>query len=219
MARRISDIVPLLFITLLCVGFVEGGYLALEYFLMKDQTEKKSAVQQSVAEPVQRPKVAQKKHDYRIILERNIFGAPPAGNAVETVVNVPAKDLEETTLKIALKGTIHGVEESDRAIILDQKSRTQQLYQKGDGIQGAFVKEILRGRVILSHNGNDETLDMSDTAGSAEVARRPVAVAPRRIRKKASSRVAPRVQNRPARRVRKPRIIRPLKPVTGASKS
>lgn len=219
MARRISDIVPLLFITLLCVGFVEGGYLALEYFLMKDQTEKKSAVQQSVAEPVQRPKVAQKKHDYRIILERNIFGAPPAGNAAETVVNVPAKDLEETTLKIALKGTIHGVEESDRAIILDQKSRTQQLYQKGDGIQGAFVKEILRGRVILSHNGNDETLDMSDTAGSAEVARRPVAVAPRRTRKKASSRVAPRVQNRPARRVRKPRIIRPLKPVAGASKS
>jgi type II secretory pathway component PulC len=219
MARRISDIVPLLFITLLCVGFVEGGYLALEYFLMKDQTEKKSAVQQSVAEPVQRPKVAQKKHDYRIILERNIFGAPPAGNAAETVVNVPAKDLEETTLKIALKGTIHGVEESDRAIILDQKSRTQQLYQKGDGIQGAFVKEILRGRVILSHNGNDETLDMSDTAGSAEVAGRPVAVAPRRIRKKASSRVAPRVQNRPARRVRKPRIIRPLKPVAGASKS
>jgi type II secretory pathway component PulC len=218
MARRISDIVPLLFITLLCVGFVEGGYLALEYFLMKDQTEKKSAVQQSVAEPVQRPKVAQKKHDYRIILERNIFGAPPAGNAAETVVNVPAKDLEETTLKIALKGTIHGVEESDRAIILDQKSRTQQLYQKGDGIQGAFVKEILRGRVILSHNGNDETLDMSDTAGSAEVAG-PVAVAPRRTRKKASSRVAPRVQNRPARRVRKPRIIRPLKPVTGASKS
>ena len=218
MARRISDIVPLLFITLLCVGFVEGGYLALEYFLMKDQTDRKNTVQQSVAKPAQKPKAAPKKHDYKIILQRNLFGAPPAANVAETVVNAPAKDLEETTLKIALKGTIHGVEESDRAIILDQKSRTQQLYQKGDGIQGAFVKEILRGRVILSHNGNDETLDMSDTAGSAEVAG-PVAVAPRRTRKKASSRVAPRVQNRPARRVRKPRIIRPLKPVTGASKS
>ena len=217
MARRISDIVPLLFITLLCVGFVEGGYLALEYFLMKDQTERKSAVQQSVAKPAQKPKATPKKHDYKIILQRNLFGAPPAANLAETVVNAPAKDLEETTLKIALKGTIHGVDESDRAIILDQKSRTQQLYQKGDGIQGAFVKEILRGRVILSHNGNDETLDMSDTAGSAEVAG-PVAVAPRGTSKKAVPRVAPRVQGRPARRVIKPRIIRPLKPVTGASK-
>lgn len=217
MAHRLSDIVPLLFITLLCVGFVEGGYLALEYFLLKDQTDSKSTVQRSVADPVQKSKSAPKKHNYKIILERNLFGAPPAAGTAETVVKTTAKDLEETTLKIALKGTIHGVEESDRAIILDQKSKTQQLYQKGDGIQGAFVKEILRGRVILSHNGNDETLDMSDTAGSAEVAG-PVAVAPRRASKKAASRVAPRVQGRPARRVIKPRIIRPRKPVTGASK-
>ena len=217
MAHRISDIVPILFITLLCVGFVEGGYLALEYFLVKDQGDRTSTAQQLVAKPAQRTKVAPRKHDYRIILERNLFGALPAAGVAEAVVNASTKDLEETTLKIALKGTIHGVDESDRAIILDQKSRTQQLYQKGDGIQGAFVKEILRGRVILSHNGNDETLDMSDTAGSAEVAG-PVAVAPRGTSKKAVPRVAPRVQGRPARRVIKPRIIRPLKPVTGASK-
>jgi len=215
MAHRISGIVPLLFITLFCVGLVEGGYLALEYFLTKDQGAGKSTVLKSAAKPIQRTEKTAKKYDYKIILQRNLFGAQPVVNVVDTAVSASVEDLEETTLKIVLKGTIHGVEESDRAIILDQKSKTQQLYQKGDGIQGAFVKEILRGRVILTHNGNDETLDMSDTAGSAEVAG-PVAVAPGAEAQKIIPRVAPRARRQPARRVIKPRIIRPLKPVEGA---
>lgn len=215
MARRISGIVPLLFITLLCVGIVEGGYQALEYFLMKDQTQKERSVKPPVKAPVKRPQKVEKKNDYRIILQRKLFGAPPASTKVETAVSDPTKDLEETTLKIVLKGTINGVEESERAIILDQTNKKQELYQKGDGIQGAFVKEILRGRVILSHNGNDEILDMSDTAGSAE-AGGPVAVAPGSAENRTTPRVAPRARRRPARRVVKPRIIRPSRPAAGA---
>jgi len=217
MAQRISGIVPLLFITLLCVGLVEGGYLAFEYFLMKDQTETESAAGQSVMKPVQRTEVTEQKHDYKIILKRNLFGAPPSTEkaGIAEKAGVPVEDLEETSLMIALKGTINGVEEHDRAIILDKKNKSQKLYQKGDGIQGAFVKEILRGRVILSHKGKDEVLDMSDTAGSAEPAG-PVAVTPRAGPKKVVPGVAPGVKTRPARRIRKPRIIRPLKPVKGA---
>ena len=215
MAHRISIIVPLLFITLLCVGLVEGGYQALEYFLMRDQIDTKTVAPESVTKSVPKIKVTEEKHDYKIILQRNLFGAPPADNTTKIVETVPVKDLEATSLKIVLKGTIKGVGESDRAIILDKKNKTQQLYQEGDGIQGAFVKEILRGRVILSYNGNDEVLDMSDTAGSAERAG-PVAVAPGIGPKKAVPGVEPRVRRRPARRVIKPRIIRPRKPVSGA---
>ncbi len=217
MARRISGIVPLLFITLLCVGLVEGGYLALEYFLMKDQTDRRSGVERLISEPVKRTEVTQQKHDYKIILKRNLFGTPLSteNTGVVAKISVAPEDLEETSLKIALKGTINGLDEHDRAIILDKKNKSQKLYQKGDGIQGAFIKEIMRGRVILSHNGNDEILDMSDTAGSAELAG-PVAVAPNVGRKKAVPGVVPGVQDRPARRIRKPRIIRPLKPVKGA---
>lgn len=218
MARRISSIVPLLFITLLCVGLVEGGYLALEFFLLRDQTGREGVVQEPAAEPVHRVEVTEQKHDYRIILQRNLFGPLPSAKKAENVekTSVPVEDLEETSLKIALKGTINGLEESERAIILDKKNKTQKLYQKGDGIQGAFVKEILRGRVILSHNGNDEVIDMSDTAGSAELAG-PVAVTPGISPKKTVPGVAPgAVRARPVRRVRKPRIIRPLKPVSGA---
>ena len=216
MARRISSIVPLLFITLFCVGLVEGGYQALEFFLLRDQAGRKDVVPEPVAEPVHRVEVTEQNHDYRIILRRNLFGPPPSTEKLKVEESVPVEELEETSLKIALKGTINGVEEHARAIILDKKSRSQKLYQKGDGIQGAFVKEILRGRVILSHNGNDEVLDMSDTAGSAELAG-PVAVTPGVRSKKIVPRVAPGgVQPRPVRRVRKPRIIRPLKPVSGA---
>jgi type II secretory pathway component PulC len=215
MAHRISIIVPLLFITLLCVGLVEGGYQALEYFLMRDQIDTKTVAPKSVTKSVPKVKVTEEKHDYKIILQRNLFGAPPADNTIKIVETVPVKDLEATSLKIVLKGTIKGVGESDRAIILDKKNKKQQLYQKGDGIQGAFVKEILRGRVILSYNGNDEVLDMSDTAGSAEPAG-PVAVAPGIGSKSAVPGVGPRVRRRPARRVIKPRIIRPRKPVSGA---
>ncbi len=218
MARRISSIVPLLFITLLCVGLVEGGYLALEFFLLRDQTGREDVVREPAAVPVHRVEVTEQKHNYRIILQRNLFGPPPSAKKAENVekTSVPVEDLEETSLKIALKGTINGLEESERAIILDKKNKIQKLYQKGDGIQGAFVKEILRGRVILSHNGNDEVLDMSDTAGSAELAG-PVAVTPGISPKKTVPGVAPGgVQARPVRRVRKPRIIRPLKPVSGA---
>ncbi len=215
MAHRISIIVPLLFITLLCVGLVEGGYQALEYFLMRDQIDIKIVAPESVTQSVPKIKVIEEKHDYKIILQRNLFGAPPADNTAKIVETVPVKDLEATSLKIVLKGTIKGVGESNRAIILDKKNKKQQLYQKGDGIQGAFVKEILRGRVILSYNGNDEVLDMSDTAGSAEPAG-PVAVAPGIGPKKTVPGVEPRVRRRPARRVIKPRIIRPRKPVSGA---
>jgi len=180
---------------------------------MRDQTDREIVVPKSVTESVSRKIVTEEKHDYRIIFQRNLFGEPPADNTTETVETASVKDLETTSLKIVLKGTIKGVEESNRAIISDQKNKTQQLYQKGDGIQGAFVKEILRGRVILTYNGNDEVLDMSDTAGSAELAG-PVAVAPGVGAEKTVPEVAPRVRSRPARRVIKPRIIRPLRPVS-----
>jgi len=215
MTHRISSIIPLLFITLLCVGLVEGGYLALEYFLMRDQTGVENSALHIADEPTRRTAETEQKHDYRIILERNLFGAVFPDKVADSSEGDPAEDLEETSLKIALKGTVNGAGDRDRAIILDNNSKVQKLYQKGDGIQGAFVKEILRGRVILTFNGIDEVLDMSDTAGSAELAG-PVAVTPGIDSENAIPGVAPRVKNRPARRIIKPRIIRPVKSAAGA---
>ncbi len=224
MAHRISSIVPLLFITLLCVGCVEGGYLALEYFLMKIPEQSKQ--KQSIGKPVSKESVntagknqKKDKPDYLIIFERNLFGSPSSIKKVEVETD-PLKDLETTTLNIALKGTISGQNDKNgnRAIILDKSSNTQHLYQKGDGLQGAFVKEILRTRVILSYNDKDEVLEMSDTAGTAEVGGRPIAVMPGQMPKRVITSSTMKNVKRPARRVVRPRIIRPPRSKTAAEK-
>jgi len=214
MAHRISSLVPLLFITLLCVGCVEGGYLALEYFLMKNSVDRGDIVEESLKKMVQKPEITQQKHDYKVILRRNLFGLPPTDKKVGsgTEVSDLAEDLETTSLDITLKGTVNGEGKSKRAIILDKKTKKQELFQEGDGIQGAFVKEILRNKVILSFNGKDEVLEMSDTAGSAEPAG-PVAVTPGKVPRNVGPQGSARVQRRMPRRVVRPRKTQNPQPV------
>jgi type II secretory pathway component PulC len=166
MAARITDIFPFLLVTLLCVGGVEGGYQAFEYFIL--QTPVKEVTGAAVV-PVEKKAMeqdaGQTQPDYRVILQRNLFGPPPGeGEPVATTEPDAAEDIQLTSLNIVLMGTISGGDGADRAIILDQTSKKQQLYERGDIIQGAMVKEILRGKVILFYNDKDEMLDMSDAA-------------------------------------------------------
>ncbi len=164
MAARITDIFPLLLITLLCVGAVEGGYQALEYFVLKPPADK-AVVARTAPEKSGMPKQEDQKQkfDYRIILQRNLFGPPPGAiQPEETETPDITEDLKATSLNITLMGTVNGKEGGDRAIILDKSNNKQELYEKGDVIQGAMVKEILRGKVILTYNGKDEMLDMSE---------------------------------------------------------
>jgi type II secretory pathway component PulC len=217
MVRRISAIVPLLFITLLCVGCVEGGYLILEYLLIKTQVSQK---QNSVAPLAKKHKILEnstQKHNYTIILQRNIFGEPPSLDTAGTVAKSdPEKDLKVTTLEIILKGTISAGEEDSRAVIYDKLNKKQDLYQEGDAIQDAFVKEILRSKIILSFKGKDEILVMSDTAGAAEPVA-PIAVNPKAIHPKSGA-VVPGVLRKPVRRIVKPQPVRPVRRIVGGGK-
>ena len=210
MAARITDILPLLLITLLCVAIVEGGYQALEYFVLKTPV-KQPAILDTV--PVVKDSTGRekqkKKLDYHIILQRNLFGPPPGKDQpVAAVTEDYAENLKSTSLDIVLMGTINGGEGADRAIVLDKKSRKQELYEKGDAIQGAFVKEILRGKVILDYNGKDEMLDMSEAANVRPSYAVPVKkTATRKKRASVSSQGTPRrVKNRP-------RVIRPSRSI------
>jgi general secretion pathway protein C len=105
-----------------------------------------------------------------MIVDRNIFGAtekvesPP----VEEKTTEPIENLEETTLQLSLLGTIAGDTENARAIILDERKRSQDLYRIGDSVQEAEIIQIFRGKIVLRHNGKDEILSMaesSDTSG------------------------------------------------------
>lgn len=100
--------------------------------------------------------------EFAMIVERNIFGAvkkaelPP----VEEVKVEPIETLEETTLELSLLGTIAGDAESARAIILDMRQKSQNIYRAGDSVQGAKIQQILRGKVVLRHGDKDEILTM-----------------------------------------------------------
>jgi type II secretory pathway component PulC len=214
MAARITDIFPFLLITLLCVGVVEGGYQALEYFVLRPPVEE---VVEPAAVPVEEESTEtsdrQNTPDYRVILQRNLFGPPPGeGEAVPTATPDATEDIELTSLNIVLMGTVAGGDGVDRAIILDKAAKKQGLYEQGDVIQGATVKEILRGKVILSYNGKDEMLDMSEAA-NVRPAYTPPAVrtgaAPGAVRNAPLYRPAVSPGGTPRRVINRPRTIRP----------
>jgi general secretion pathway protein C len=101
---------------------------------------------------------------YDMIVERNIFGAtektePPPFEGQEELIET----LEETTLQLSLLGTVAGDPGSARAIIFDQKGKSADLYRVGDSVQGAEVRQILRGKVVLRHGDKDEILTMAES--------------------------------------------------------
>ena len=166
MAARITDILPFLLITLLCVGFVEGGYQALEHFGLSAPVDKAAPPEITpVKTELPGALTENQQYDYQVILDRNLFGpAPGKGQTEANATEEKTEDLQATSLNIVLMGTVNGGKGSDRAIILDKSTNKQQLYAAGDAIQGASIKEIQRGKVILAYNGKDEMLDMSDAA-------------------------------------------------------
>ncbi|MFC1838704.1 type II secretion system protein N [Thermodesulfobacteriota bacterium] len=104
---------------------------------------------------------SQKLSDYRIIQNRNIFGETPQKSEIHE--EIPELDnLEPTSLKIILMGTIFGDSRNAAAIIQDNIKKSQDLYRIGDSIQNAIIKNILRGKIVLSYNGRDEILVMDE---------------------------------------------------------
>jgi general secretion pathway protein C len=135
---------------------------------------------------------------YTKIVERNIFGATEKVEAVPAEEVGPIETLEETSLQLSLQGTIAGDSASARAIILDQRKRSQDIYRVGDSVQEAQIRQILRGKVILRHGEKDEILTMVEGKDSPQ----PPAA-------KVNSR------RRPGRQTRRPAQTAPLEESSG----
>jgi type II secretory pathway component PulC len=130
--------------------------------------------------------------------------------------------MELSSLNVVLMGTVNGEKGDNRAIVLDKSTNKQQLYEVGDVIQGAQVKEVLRGKVILLYNGKDEMLDMSEAANvragtAASVARARVGGVPprasRAISREPVTRPALSPRGKPGRVISGPRTIRPSRSI------
>jgi type II secretory pathway component PulC len=154
MVNHFKKVIPFIIITILAVGGVETFYRVPFTRLM--QTSRELKVQDAGTKIVIPVKSEQKKRpDPQTILKRNLFGTPPKGEKAATTEQ-PAP--VATALELSLVGTITGPPNSRRAILLDKKKKVQDIYYQGDTVQGALIKEIQRGKIILNVNGKEEIL-------------------------------------------------------------
>lgn len=101
---------------------------------------------------------------YHTVLERDLFDTVNEPLAVPASAEVNVEQLEQTQLKLKLWGTVSGEDTRAYAVIEDTQKREQNLYRAGDSIQNATIKKILRAKVVLSVDGNDEVLAMEELA-------------------------------------------------------
>ncbi|MFZ0243446.1 MAG: type II secretion system protein GspC [Desulfobacterales bacterium] len=114
--------------------------------------------------------------DYNPVVERNLFDTKATAEA--TTKNVDVDDLEQTSLKLKLWGTVTGPPEEAYAVIEEAGKKEQNLYRVGDAIQEATVKMILREKIILTVQGKDEVLEIEKAAGPGGKGGRTVAGRP-----------------------------------------
>jgi len=99
---------------------------------------------------------------YKPIIKRNIFGS---GEDVSKEIRTEEiENLQPTSLKLALLGTVSGNRQNTFAVIEETDKKKQALYRVGDSVQGAIVKKILRGKVILRVKERDEILTIEEAA-------------------------------------------------------
>lgn len=159
-----SKLSPLIFITLLCLGTVEIGYLAIEHYILILPSKTETVREQNKKTVMVSDEKKNFTKNIKVILKRNLFGAPDSEKSSKKPALPVEANIEASDLEIILMGTANDGIDGNRAFILDKKSRKQQIYRVGDSIEGALIGHISRGKVILTYDGNNEVIDMSEAA-------------------------------------------------------
>ena len=157
MVNHFKKVIPFIIITILAIGGVEIFYrIPFTRLMQTSQALKVQDAGTKIAAPVASEQ--KKRPDPQTILKRNLCG-PSVKEAKNPTTEQPAPDkLAATALELSLLGTITGPSNTRRAILLDKKKKVQDIYYQGDTVQGALIKEILRGKIILNVNGKEEIL-------------------------------------------------------------
>jgi general secretion pathway protein C len=104
--------------------------------------------------------------DYKIIVERDIFGSQEAQVAAEPAEPVDATPAQPP-LQLKLHGTIAGDPDLACAVIEDTTTKIYGSYKTGDVVQGAQIEKIERNRVVLMRGDQEEVLEVSFAETSA----------------------------------------------------
>lgn len=168
MSTRLQTIVNLIGMAVISLLAVDLFYTIIGVQLSRRNTQNIVVPHVPAVKKQERPSL-----DYfSAVVERNLFGS--GEEVTQEIREEEIENLEPTSLKIALLGTVVGSEEDSFAIIEEEGGKKQDLYKVGDSIQSAVVKRILRGKVILTVQGRDKILTIEEEAASrrkSEVAR------------------------------------------------
>jgi general secretion pathway protein C len=178
--QRIISVVNLVLLTL---GAYFGAGLCYRIWGLQVQPSQLNPV--GTAKTATAPQGAARPYNvYRPILQRDLFKTQKNATVPPQTDKLNVEEMEETKLQLKLWGTVTGDTRQSYAVIEDVQKREQNLYRVGDSIQDAAVKAILREKVILTVNGQDEVLAMEELQQSGPSQRpfprgpRPIAGAP-----------------------------------------
>jgi general secretion pathway protein C len=121
---------------------------------MQEQAVKLSEKPAAAARPLE---------EYAIITERNLFGGTSQGLAEAAPEEIVLDDMPVAlkSLGLRLVGTVVANKpEESSAIIEDQSTLKQEVYQEGDRVKQALIKRILRHNVVINTGRRDEVLTM-----------------------------------------------------------
>jgi general secretion pathway protein C len=159
MPKRYHTIFNLLALSIIIYIGVDTFYTVVRARLRQDDTKTFVVKHQQPSGQVQ--KKPSFDH-YQAIMGRNLFGSTDA--IAQAVKEQDIEALEPTTLKVALLGTVSGSSRNTYAVIEETNKRKQGLFKVGDNIQGAVIKSIQRGVVVLRVGDKDEKLTMEEAA-------------------------------------------------------
>ncbi len=158
------------YMVLITIAAALGANMGTSY--LRAQLTQPTALQleQDAGTPLQRTQ--RTAADYVIITKRNIFNATPPDSTPKQPPPAPPPTPPATPTKLQLKlvGTAIGEQQQQNyAFIEDLSTRgLQKSYQVGDWVQGAVIREIQVGRVVLERNGQYEELGSAKKGGVSQ---------------------------------------------------
>lgn len=164
----LSHVIRLVVITALVYAGVQLWYGGVEKHLQEEVPSAEVEQQVPLTTADEEPAAAiAADDDVQAILDRNIFLATRTGEAAadNETAESNMEHLTQTQLSLSLLGTVTGDQDDARAIIRDDTTKLEDLYQVGSEIQGARINRITRGKVVLLVHGREEVLSILDRDG------------------------------------------------------
>jgi general secretion pathway protein C len=166
MVNRYFTIANIILIGAAVYLLVNGFYTIATSGLDNKGTKPSQTTSKRTASP--ETKSSQPISHYSAIVERNLFNTSAQEQAATAhqQQKIDLEKLKQTDLKLKLWGTVTRKDGLAYAVIEDTKTREQNLYRTGDSVENATVKMILREKVVLTVNEQDEILTMEEVVAS-----------------------------------------------------